>query len=162
MSTPDQRRSAGRPGQRTAGTAVTVDDGPPASDGTLCTCCDPRNPLVARPDLGTLGDGSAEFALCVLHEPEPMVYRNRGDGQYVQMPHLSLNAAGELVDTDGKVVARVGDAGFQRLSTVDDDAPPGPTPGGDPAPSGPGSSPGGAARPTTFHVDLSQDDFYAG
>jgi hypothetical protein len=112
-----------------------------------------------RPDLGTLADGSAEFALCVLHEPEPVVYRNRGDGIYVQAQKLSLNAAGEIVDAAGKVVARVAGGGFQRLSTVDDDEAPPPGPDGP----GPASGPAGdrVSLPRAVHVDLSQDDFYA-
>ena len=150
------QQQAGRP----AGASVAVRDDD-ASDGTFCTCCDPRNPLVLRPDFGVLADGSPEYALCVLHEPEPRVYRNRGDGLYIQMPDLSLNAAGEIVDRDGNLVARVSGEGFQRLSTVDDDddQPPTGDAGGRPE-TGPRGSPGGAARPATYHVDLSQDDFY--
>jgi hypothetical protein len=111
-----------------------------------------------RPDLGQLADGSPEFALCVLHEPEPVVYRNRGDGVYVRAKRLSLSPSGEIVDDTGAVVARVGGGGFQRLSTLDDDEPPpsdGGSGGGD---VGPGSD--RASRPRTVHVDLSQDDFY--
>jgi hypothetical protein len=110
-----------------------------------------------RPDFGQLADGSAEFALCVLHEPAPTVYRNRGDGVYVQQPKLSLSPAGDIVDAGGNVVARGGDAGPQRLTTVDDDEPPpsGGSGGGDAGPSG-----DRASRPRSVHVDLSQDDFY--
>lgn len=154
MSRPQRKQSPRRPAAA-VGAAVAESTGA-GSDDNLCTCCDPRNPLVMRPDLGTLGDGSAEYALCVLHEPQPVVYRNRGDGMYVPVPHLSLNSAGELVDANGNVVAHVAGDGFQRLSTLDDDEPPPPPdPGG-----GPSAEPGGAARPATFHVDLSQDDFY--
>jgi len=149
-----RQRDARRPG---AVGAAVADEGPRGDDGGLCSCCDPPNPLVMRPDFGTLADGSAEYALCVLHEPEPRVYRNRGDGVYLQMPHLSLNAAGDLVDEHGNVVARVAGDTFQRLSTVDDDEPPPGDPGGGPSSD---AGPGGAARPATFHVDLSQDDFY--
>jgi hypothetical protein len=111
-----------------------------------------------RPDFGTLGDGSAEFALCVLHVPEPVIYRNRGDGVYVQADGLSLSAAGEIVDASGAVVASVSGDSFQRLTTIDDDDAPPPSggEGGDPRPGG-----GTAARPRTVHVDLSQDDFYS-
>jgi hypothetical protein len=156
MTQPRPERRQGQP----AGASVAVRD-EDASDGTFCTCCDPRNPLVMRPDFGVLGDGSPEYALCVLHEPEPRVYRNRGDGLYVQMPDLSLSAAGDLVDREGNVIARVAGEGFQRLSTVDDDDdPPGRDPGGGRPSAGPAGSPGGASRPATYHVDLSQDDFY--
>lgn len=158
------RPSANRPSaNRTspnAGAAV-VDDGPVAGDGTLCSCCEPRNPLVMRPDLGTLGDHSPEYAICVLHQPDPVVYRNRGDGVFVQMPGLSLSPAGDIVDKAGNIIARVSGDGFQRLSTVDDDDD-GPTPdsggGARTEPGSAGHSTG--ARPATFHVDLSQDDFY--
>ena len=126
-------------------------------EGALCTCCDPRNPLVLRPDLGTLGDGAAEFALCVLHEPEPMVYRNQGDGRYVQVPKLALSPAGEIVDGQGNIIAHVAGDRFQRLTTIDDDDQPSGSGGteGDPGPAG-----DRASRPRTVHVDLSQDDFY--
>jgi hypothetical protein len=111
-----------------------------------------------RPDLGTLGDGSAEFALCVLHEPEPTVYRNRGDGIYMQAPKLALSPAGEIIDsTTGAVIARVAGEGFQRLSTVDDDEPP---PERDPGGAEAGPTQDRASRPHTVHVDLTQDDFY--
>jgi hypothetical protein len=151
MPAPKEGRAAPR-----GGAQVVVEDRPPDD---LCTCCDPRNPLVMRPDFGTLADGSAEFALCVLHDPEPVVYRNRGDGAYLQAPKLALSAAGEIIDsTTGAVIARVAGGGFQRLTTVDDDEPP----SGD-RPSGPegGASADRASRPRTVHVDLSQDDFYA-
>lgn len=157
MTRPQRARPRG---ERAAGAGVGVRE-VDGSDGTFCTCCEPPNPLVLRPDLGTLGDGSPEFALCVLHEPEPLVYRNRGDGIYLQMPELSLNAAGDLVDRQGNIIARVAGDGFQRLSTVDDDEPPSQDPGGGSSArpeAGPG--PGGASRPAAFHVDLSQDDFY--
>jgi len=133
------------------------DGGPEEREGPLCTCCAPRNPLVLRPDLGLLGDGSPEFALCVLHEPEPVVYRNRGDGLYVQLPDFSLSATGEILDGQGRVVAQVTGDGYQRLTTVDDDDQPGGDPGGgdDPGPRG-----DRASSPRTVHVDLSQDDFY--
>ena len=152
---PSGVRSAPRPG---AAEAVEAEEGGPGAAGRdLCTCCDPRNPLVMRPDLGTLGDGSAEYALCVLHEPDPVVYRNRGDGVYIQLPDHSLSAAGEILDGEGNVVARVAGDGFQRLTTIDDDEDPRPDPGGggDPGPEG-----GRASQPRTVHVDLSQDDFY--
>jgi len=153
MTGPNRQRA--RPGAR-AGVAVGTAS-PGESEGEhLCTCCNPRNPLVLRPDLGTLTDGAAEYALCVLHEPEPTVYRNRGDGVFVQIPDLSLSPSGEIVDSQGRTVARVAADGFQRLTTVDDDddRPSGDT-GGDPGPSG-----DRASRPRTVHVDLSQDDFY--
>jgi hypothetical protein len=155
MAAPSRRRAA--PGA-VAGVATSTRE-PTGTDGPehLCTCCDPRNPLVLRPDLGTLGDGTAEFALCVLHDPEPVVYRNRGDGVYAQAPELSLSAAGEIVDQEGRVVARVAGDGFQRLTTVDDEEPP---PGGEGgAEAGPAED--RASQPRTVHVDLSQDDFYA-
>ncbi|MFZ5786864.1 MAG: hypothetical protein ACOY3Y_10515 [Acidobacteriota bacterium] len=148
---PKQARPAVRPGA-----GVAVEDG---SSDELCTCCEPRNPLVMRPDLGQLADGSAEFALCVLHEPAPTVYRNRGDGVYVQAPKLSLNPAGEIVDQAGNLVARVAGTEHQRLTTVDDDEPP---PAGDGGGSDPGPGADRASRPRSVHVDLSQDDFYRG
>ena len=165
MATPkagSQRQQGGaRPG---AGAAVIDerDDGGLGSDDQLCVCCDPRNPLVMRPDYGALADGSAEFALCVLHEPQPSVYRNRGDGFYVWLREHSLNAAGEIVDGAGKVVARVAGDTFQRLSNLDDDddGPLPSDPGGGPTGGAARELPGGAARPATYHVDLSQDDFY--
>ena len=154
---PKGARQAPRPG---AAVAVETDGPMGAEEGALCTCCDPRNPLVMRPDLGLLGDGSPEFALCVLHEPDPVVYRNRGDGVYVQLPAFSLSATGEILDEQGNIVAQVAGDGFQRLTTVDDDDPPPGDPGGgggtDPGPEG-----GRASQPRTVHVDLSQDDFYA-
>jgi hypothetical protein len=150
---PQRPRRAGNPG------AAVVDDGPNTSDGTLCTCCEPKNPLVMRPDLGTLSDHSPEYAICVLHQPDPVVYRNRGDGVFVQMPELALNAAGDIVDAAGNIIARVSGDGFQRLSTVDDDEPPAPDSGGGAA-ADPGPAHSTGARPATFHVDLSQDDFY--
>lgn len=139
--------------------AAVVDEQERGADQLNCSCCQPPNPLVLRPDLGTLADGSAEYALCVLHQPEPVVYRNRGDGVYVQMPELNVSPLGELTAADGTVVAGVSGDTFQRLTTIDDDddQPP-PTEGG-PAP---GSDPGSASRPRTFHVDLTQDDFYRG
>jgi len=135
------------------------------ADDQLCTCCEPRNPLVLRPDLGLLPDGSAEYALCVLHEPEPVVYRNRGDGLYVAIPQLSLGPTGDLVDEAGQVVARVRGDGFQRLSTIDDDdEPPGQDPGGGggvaDGPDG-DDDPDRHSRPRTMHVDLTEDDFYS-
>ena len=150
-------RTGTRPGAKSATTTVT-ESGSGATPVT-CTCCEPPNLLVMRPDLGTLPDSSAEYALCVLHDPEPTVYRNRGDGEYVQMPRLSLSAAGDLVDADGTVVARVSGDGFQRLTTVDDDGDDQPAPA---AGSGSGSSDGPerASRPRTMHVDLTEDDFY--
>jgi len=127
----------------------------------LCDCCEPRNPLVLRPDLGVLPDGSPEFALCVLHQPDPTVYRNRGDGVYEQIPQLSLGPTGDLLDEDGQVVASVGGDGFQRLSTIDDDdddAPSSGTGGG-----GDEVDPDAISRPrVSHHVDLSEDDFYLG
>jgi len=152
MPAPKEARS---PRGAPAGARVGVEERPPDD---LCTCCEPRNPLVMRPDLGTLGDGSAEFALCVLHEPEPTVYRNRGDGIYVQAPKLALSPAGEIIDsTTGAVIARVAGEGFQRLTTVDDDEPP---PERDPGGAEASPAEDRASRPRTVHVDLIQDDFY--
>ncbi|MCK5799817.1 MAG: hypothetical protein KAI47_21655, partial [Deltaproteobacteria bacterium] len=155
MTQPQPRRSTNpQPG---AGAAVRDAE---ASDGTFCTCCDPKNPLVLRPDLGTLADGSAEYAICVLHEPDPRIYRNRGDGLYIQMPDLSLSAAGEIIDRQGHIIAHVAGDSFQRLSTLDDDdvPPAAPNDGGAPNAGPTAPSPGGASRPAPFHVDLSQDD----
>lgn len=148
MAAPKQARPVNRPAA-----GVTVGDG---TTDSLCTCCEPRNPLVMRPDLGQLTDGSAEFALCVLHEPDPVVYRNRGDGVYLQNQSLSLNQAGEVVDGSGAVVARAG-GGYQRLTNIDDDELP-PDSGGASGLGGPSSD--RASRPRAVHVDLSQDDFY--
>jgi len=105
-----------------------------------------------------MADGSAEFALCVLHEPEPSIYRNRGDGTYQLVPDLSLSPAGEIVDGQGQIVARVAGDGFQRLTTVDDDEDRPSGSGG--AAADPGPADDRASRPRTVHVDLSQDDFY--
>lgn len=151
----EQRRAPSRqPGR----VSVAAPDSNDRTELQMCTCCEPPNPLVLRPDLGTLGDGSAEYALCVLHQPEPVVYRNRGDGDYVQMPSLSLSPAGDVVDQQGNVVASVAGDTFQRLTTVDDDDdPPQQDPGGGPV-SGGGTE--RASRPRTFHVDLTEDDFY--
>lgn len=156
MSSPKARRSRPRPG---AVVGTEPDTGPSRDDDApLCTCCDPANPLVMRPDLGLLGDGSPEFAICVLHEPDPVIYRNRGDGAYSQLPGFSLSATGEVLDGQGNLVARVAGDGFQRLTTVDDEEPP---PEGSPG-GGADSGPSGrrASEPRTVHVDLSQDDFY--
>ena len=154
MTTPQRTRSPARPAA-SAGESVHDDGG-----DALCSCCEPRNPLVLRPDLGLLADGSAEYALCVLHEPQPVVYRNRGDGLYERARQLSLNPSGEIVDAQGRVLAQVSGDAFQRLATVDDDAPEGAGPAAGGGGGGGPASPGGAARPSTYHVDLSQDDFY--
>lgn len=151
MTSPKASRSSPRPGA----VVGIADEEPGKEDPALCTCCEPRNPLVMRPDLGLLGDGSPEFAICVLHEPEPLVYRNRGDGIYVQMPGFSLSPSGEILDGQGNVVARVAGDGYQRLTTVDDEEPPPGDRGGGPEPAG-----DRASQPRTVHVDLSQDDFY--
>jgi hypothetical protein len=136
------------------GASASVEEG---SSDSLCVCCEPQNPLVMRPDLGVLADGSPEYALCVLHEPEPMVYRNRGDGIYLQAKKLSFNPAGEIVDESGAVMAKVGSSDFQRLSTVDDDEP---SPGSQSGGAVTGSASGRVSQPQAVHVDLSQDDFY--
>lgn len=146
------------PRRRAAGAAVLETEESPREH--KCTCCDPRNPLVLRPDLGLLPDGSAEYALCVLHEPEPEVYRNRGDGLYVIMDGLSLGPTGDLLDEDGAVVARVRGDGFQRLSTIDDDDEPPPAGEGGGGEAAPGSDADRHSRPRTMHVDLTEDDFY--
>ena len=115
------------------------------------------------PDIGVLHDGSPEFALCVLHQTDPTVYRTRGDGVYEQIPQLTLGPTGDLLDEDGQVVASVGGDGFQRLSTVDDDddedVPGAESGGGDGG--GPQVDPDAISRPrVSHHVDLSEDDFY--
>ncbi len=127
------------------GLATPQDPGP-----GRCSCCAPPNLLVPRPDLGLLADGSARYALCVLHEPEPTVYGNRGGGRYERLDGLSFSSTGELLDAAGAVVASVGGDDFQRLTTLDDEAL-----GADAAPGEP------ASRPRTVHVDLTEDDFYA-
>ena len=68
-----------KPSRPAASAAVMEAEASP-DEHLLCDCCEPRNPLVLRPDLGVLPDGSPEFALCVLHQPDPTVDRNRGDG----------------------------------------------------------------------------------
>ena len=154
----NQGDRSSRPAGARAAAAVLEREQDDRGDFLMCTCCTPTNPLVLRPDLGTLPDGSPEYALCVLHQPEPVVYRNRGDGEYLQMPKLALSPLGDLVDDNGDVIARVAGDTFQRLTTVDDDdEPPPPDPG-----SGPGSGGGvqRVSRPRTFHVDLTEDDFY--
>ena len=160
-NSPRRQRQAERPN---AGVGVVVDerDEGGGTDDELCICCDPRNPLVMRPDFGALADGSAEYAICVLHEPQPVVYRNRGDGLYQPVEGYSLSPAGEIIDAQGNIVARVTGDSYQRLSTVDDDDD-GPNPGGSAGSGGfgPQISPSGSTRPSPHHVDLSQDDFYA-
>lgn len=154
-SSPNFPRKTKRPPQGAAHVAVSDEVPLDADQPPLCRCCEPRNLLVMRPDFGVLADGSAEFALCVLHEPEPRVYQNRGDGVYAPAPHLVLSPAGELVDQLGAVVARVPGMDFQRLSTVDDedDAQDSPLDHGS-------DEPRRSASPQTVHVDLGQDDFY--
>ncbi|MBW2733077.1 MAG: DUF3659 domain-containing protein [Deltaproteobacteria bacterium] len=150
------RRVPGRARPAIGAVAVVEDS---SADGTFCSCCEPRNPLVMRPDFGQLSNDTPEWALCVLHEPDPTVYRNRGDGVFTQMSGYRLDAAGDLLDDQGNVIGRVSDGGFQRLNTVDDDdGPSGPASEGAASDSDP--RPDGASRPATHHVDLSQDDFY--
>lgn len=157
---------APRAPQRPGGSRTSVlDPGPPPGSDLDCKCCEPPSPLVLRPDLGTLSDGSAEYAVCVLHHPEPTVYRNRGDGEYVVAQGLRLSPRGEIVDGAGAVVARVASDGYQRLTTVDDDED---QPGGGSGGAGGGGSSRespsreyrGGHQPGTIHVDLTQDDFY--
>lgn len=137
-----------------------VRDGTGDQDVHLCTCCAPPNPLVLRPDLGTLPGGRAEYALCVLHQPDPVVYRNRGDGVYVAMEGMALSPAGDLLDSRGAVVASAPGGDFDRLLTVDDDDEPGGGGGSGGGGGGGGADPGRASRPSTYHVDLTEDDFY--
>ena len=153
--------SSQRKPRRTSASAVVM-EAEASPEHLLCDCCEPRNPLVLRPDLGVLPDGSPEFALCVLHQPDPTVYRNRGDGVYQQIPELQLGPTGDLLDGDGQVVASVGSDGFQRLSTIDDDDEDGPLPGAEGG-GGADQDPADAiSRPrVSHHVDLSEDDFYA-
>jgi len=146
--------------QRSPRLAVTtLASGPgPGDDSSLCTCCLPANPLVLRPDLGQLPDGSAAWALCAFHLPEPTVYRAVASGTFEQAPGLRLSELGELVDAAGTVVAQVQQEGFQRLTPVDDDPPPEPEGG-----SGGGRAlPVGGERPavSATRVDLTQDEFY--
>lgn len=151
---PSRKPGTSRP---SVSAAVIEAEASTSSEHLLCSCCEPANPLVLRPDLGVLPDGSPEFALCVLHQPDPTVYRNRGDGLYEAIPELSLGPTGDLLDGDGRVVASVSGDGFQRLSTIDDDD-------DDPTPDSGGGSvdPGTHSRPrVAHHVDLSEDDFYS-
>jgi hypothetical protein len=113
---------------------------------------------VLRPDLGRLSDGSAEYAVCVLHQPEPTVYKNRGDGEYEIAAGLRLSSRGEVIDAAGNVVARVAADTYQRLSTVDDDD--APDSGGGAARESTSREWRGGNQPGTIHVDLTQDDFY--
>jgi hypothetical protein len=154
------RPRLGRAGQG-VGTATSRTSDTGAGHGEhLCTCCDPRSPLVLRPDFGLLA-GAAEYALCVLHVPEPAVYRRNEAGNYDWKPELKLSARGEIVDAAGRVIARVASSDFQRLTTVDDEDGPRPSSGGgSPYSGGSGGGGGGAWAPQTAHVDLSQDDFY--
>lgn len=147
-----------RRGRQQVGTGTRVGEGP-GSGELECTCCEPPNPLILRADLGLLTDGSAEYALCVLHNPQPVVYKNRGDGVYVQVPGLQVNSRGEIVNAAGQVVARVRHDDVQRLTTVDDDEPQ-PRGGGGGGGASPSGSPGGSYAPQTTYVDLTQDDFY--
>ncbi len=64
-----------------------------------CTCCQPWNRLVPRPDLGTLPDGRARYALCVFHQPEPTVYVATDHG-YRQAPELALGPDGDVIGRD--------------------------------------------------------------
>lgn len=159
------QRPEGERQRRTAATTATTTEEPSRSGSELfCSCCVPANPLVLRPDLGTEPDGSATWALCVFHAPEPAVYRVREGGGYEWVPDLRLNELGEIARASGEVVARVLYDGFQRLTTVDDDD----------LPQDPGSGGGGggaAARPAPLvggeraawsgtRVDLAQDEFY--
>ncbi|HEV8320628.1 MAG TPA: hypothetical protein VG389_03375 [Myxococcota bacterium] len=157
---PDPARSPRRPAGAQPGTAV-LDPGPPPGADLDCKCCEPPSPLVLRPDLGRLSDGSAEYAMCVLHQPEPTVYKNRGDGEYVIAAGLKLSARGEVVDAAGNVVARVATDAYQRLSTVDDDDE-GPQDRGGASRSAPAPELRGGSQPGAIHVDLTQDDFYLG
>lgn len=145
-----------RPGAARTTVAEEPGDGP---DELNCTCCEPPNPLVLRPDLGREPDGSATYALCVLHLPDPVVYRFVAAGRYEPAPGLRVSDLGELVDRQGAVVARVSDDGFQRLSTVDDDDLPSGPDGGSGAAVGPAVG-GSTATYSSTHVDLSQDEFY--
>lgn len=136
-------------------TQVSVIEGNDELNGGLfCSCCDPENPLVLRPDFGLLGDQNAEYAICVLHDPEPMIYRQLGDGQYIQAPELQLSPSGDIVDESGSLVARVKNTHFQRLHTLDDDD--------SPSDEDPTSQPSSdrESQPARYHVDLSEDDFY--
>jgi hypothetical protein len=147
------------PRRPAGGRTAVLEPGPPPGTDLDCKCCEPPSPLVLRPDLGRLSDGSAEYAVCVLHQPEPTVYKNRGDGEYVIATGLRLSSRGEVVDAAGNVVARVAGDAYQRLSTVDDDDQPGS--GGGAGSAAPAREWRGGNQPGTIHVDLTQDDFYA-
>ena len=59
------------PNRPAGGRTAVLEPGPPPGTDLDCKCCEPPSPLVLRPDLGRLSDGSAEYAVCVLHQPEP-------------------------------------------------------------------------------------------
>ena len=106
----------------------------------ICTCCQPVNPLVERPDLGDK-DGHTRFAICVLHNGEPTIYEWSGSA-YVQAPELHLDPSGNIYNGNtGAVEGEPSSGGFSRLGDLDDDEEP--------------------SRPkTSQHVDLTEDDFY--
>ena len=109
----------------------------------LCQCCTPPNLLIQRPDLGTFADGGAKYAICVLHQPDPIIYANDGRG-FTSRPDLALDASGAIVDRQGRVVAHgeMEQPGAGPIDMRDD--------GGY----------GGSHAVGRTHVDLSQDDFY--
>ena len=92
-----RNRSAAGPASKTATATSSGCDEPP-----LCVCCLPANYLVPRDDLGIMPDGTARFAICVVHLPEPMVYRGIGGGHYSLDPDLVVDADGNLVDKAGR------------------------------------------------------------
>lgn len=119
----------------------------------LCECCDPRNPLVMRFDLGTTETGYAQYALCVLHDP-PMVYELRM-GIYVPMSDAQYNDLGQIEGSDGAILAEEDLSAPSELFNEPDD----------------GGSSGAAADLWTddegdsspqisSHVNLAEDDFY--
>lgn len=124
-----------------------------ATEHPMCTCCEESMALVVRPDFGTDEDEHAMFAICVLHDP-PMVY-TRSDSGYRLDDTLSLNHMGDIMRGD-ETIAKVQGDFYQRLSTIDDDD----DDDDDTAGTGTGSGTRGASRPSTSHVDLTEDDFY--
>lgn len=128
-----------------------------ADEHPVCTCCEDPIALVLRPDLSTNEEGHALYAICVIHDP-PQVYK-RYDINYILVPDLSMNEAGNIVQGD-ETIAEVASDFYQRLATADDDEFSSPAS----SPSGGSSSSPSPSRPSqpqmSRHVDLSEDDFY--
>lgn len=58
------------------------------TDFHQCDCCDPKNNLVMRPDLGIVTGDIAKIAVCVLHQPISVYVWN--NGKYELKENLEL------------------------------------------------------------------------